>query len=546
MFYNYFASIFRASIFILLIIQVPGIAQIDYNTLTGAKKGVVDTLGIETSRKISQETAELLEREIDPEKYIVGPEDVFRISVIATKPQEFSAKISPEGKLLLKGSGIVDLKGKTLAESYNLIKDVLRKTYRSDEIYVILEEIRRFKVVVTGKVVRNGIVPASAVLRVSEVIDKTGGLVFESSLRYIEILRSDGTIVPVDLLKFYAFKGENDNPTVLGGDLIKVPPKSEKYSIQILGDVNNPGEFEFVEGDSLSHLISFAQGFTKSAFLDSIEVARFTPTGVNRFFLDLSSWRDKKLINGKLQNNIALQAGDRVFIRKTVNWFNNKYAVIDGEIKFPGKYPIQENAETLTDLIERAGGVTEDASLSLSEFIRQSEIGYIDPEILRIAEILPSERSKQEKSYYEARVREKRGAMAIDFENAIGNPGSKDNIAIKHRDSIVIANAKNLINVQGHVYNPGLVRYNPDHDYEDYIKLAGGYSYQADKGEVFIVKPRGEQFRAGNKDYKITAGDVILVPPKEKIPFSEQFSDVVQVVFQLSTIIIIVVDLLSR
>ena len=50
------------------------------------------------------------------------------------------------------------------------------------------------------------------------------------------------------------------------------------------------------------------------------------------------------------------------------------YAIITGEVKYPGKYSIEKDVDKVGDLIRRAGGFTKDADVTNIEFIRQEEL----------------------------------------------------------------------------------------------------------------------------------------------------------------------------
>lgn len=534
----YKISIFTAISILLLTIVSPLHSQFERNRLSGAKKFALDTLATKMGKEIGKEATGILEKEIEPGRYIVGPGDEFSVSIILEEPIELNLEISPEGKMLIPSAGMVDLKGLTLEEANREIIKQIKKFYRTNEIYILLSDVRKFKVAISGEVSKPITVTASAADRVSEIIDKTGVLKFESTERNIYLYRDD-EIIPVDLLRYYLLNDEDANPFVLGGDLIKIKPRSEENLIVIDGEVNSPGEYEFKEGDSLSTIIRFAMGFKKSAFLDSVEYIRtiVTPTGarLDIRYIDLNEWAEIENVK-EFENDIKLQSGDRIYVRESPDYSPGHYAIILGEVKFPGFYPIVENSDKVYELISRAGGFTEYASLERAEFIRQKDIEEEDPEIERLKNTPPSEMSESESQYFQARIREKPGVMAINFKKLLMDPASEDNIYLVHEDSIYVPAKTNFINVQGRVNNPGMVSYKPELTYLDYIELAGGYSYRADEDETLINKPKGGQYLASDMDYIIEPGDVILVPSEKDVSAADIFRDVLTIATQLFTI----------
>ena len=531
-------KLIKAIILAFLVLPFVTYAQVENYEFSSAKPGVLDTLARETSQRIVSEAEGLLEKEIDPEKYILGPGDKFKISVISSRTRKYELSISPSGKMMIPDVGIVDLKDKTLAEGEKAIIKKINKVFRTRNIYVILFDVRKFKVSISGAIKKSSIVPATAVDRVSEIIEKAGGLKPDGSLRNIKVFRSGyDEPINVDLIKFFKIGYDNANPTVLGGDRIIVPKISEKHTIAIRGEVPFPGEYEYVKGDSLSTLIKFANGFFQTSFLDSVEFARLDYDGeVVSTFLDLREWRDKILSNQPLPGDFPLQNGDRIYIRKDPRWNPPGEVIIEGEVIYPGKYSIDGVNTRVADIIRKAGGITSKGSLEAAFLIRQSEIGTIDPEMDRLSRIPMGEMSESEYKYYQARLNEKKGVMAINFVKLMEDYNADDNIILKARDSIIVPEKKYFVSVQGRVNNPGLVVYKPEYTYLDYINAAGGFGFRSDESGTMIVKSKGQQFDAESMNYRIVAGDYILVPPKKDIGWGQIAMTALTVVAQIVAI----------
>jgi protein involved in polysaccharide export with SLBB domain len=524
-------------------------AQVDYENMSAAQKDKLDTLAFKRAIEISEKAAGLLEREIDPEKYILGPNDILRIAVLTgTKKPEFETVVSPEGLLLIKDVGIIDVKDKSLAEAKEIIIKKIKNVYNTDEIYITLYELKEFKVTVSGSIKKPISVSATSVDRVSEVIEKAGGLKYNASYRNIVLIRkNEEEPIYVDLIKFFLIGEESANPTVMGGDLIIIPPISENNTIEITGEVRSDGEYEYVETDSLSTLVKYAQGFLPSAKLDSVTIARMSGKGasLNLIYVDLTKWEDKIFINSSLENDIPLIPGDRVIVKRSEQWQEPYYVKILGEVVYPGKYPILSNDDRIRDLILRAGGFTDEASIEAVEFIRQQEKERKDIEMERLRKIPANEMSKAELRYYRARSNERKGLMAVDFEKIMEDPDSQDNITLVNKDSIIVPQKKDYVNIQGRVVNPGNVKYVEGATYLDYVALAGGFGFRADESETFIRKSKGEIFLASDMNYEIEPGDVILIPPEEEVSFMEVFTTSITIIAQLATIAGVIVALMN-
>lgn len=516
-------------------------------SITGAEnKFAIDTLAVERAAKNAQESIGIVERAINEEEYQLGPGDELTINILTYEPIKLSIKIGPDGNLLIPGIGALNLNDKILKDAKAEISKKIISAFPDTESFISLTDLKKFKVRVSGSVSKSQIITASAADRVSEIIDRAGGLNFDASIRNIKLFRtSENKVINVDLEKFYKMADESSNPYVRGGDHIRVNPENPDLFIQAAGAlVIEDLQVEFAEGDSLSTLVKLAQGFLPSAKIESIEFSRYNndTKSINKEIIDLSAWKDLNLFgNLPLKGDFALKPGDRIFVREQFKWLEKDYVVIEGEVKYPGKYSINDGEIHLSEIIKFAGGLTNQASLISAQIIRQEELDQKDEELDRLSRTVPSEMSESELRYYQVRIREKRGAMAVDFPKAINEPYSDNDILLNNRDSIVIPRIKNYINIQGRVASPGAIPFKKGYTYLDYIELAGGFTSRADENETFVTKSTGEQFLADEENYVLEPGDVILIPPKPETDFwpvfFEWFTFVTQIVTVASVII---------
>ena len=56
---------------------------------------------------------------------------------------------------------------------------------------------------------------------------------------------------------------------------------------------------------------------------------------------------------------------DIVHVRPDPNSYKSRSVTISGFVNYPGKYPISSSNEKITDIINRAGGITEEAHQNL-------------------------------------------------------------------------------------------------------------------------------------------------------------------------------------
>ncbi len=483
------------------------------------------------------EGEQILEKSIDPEKYVVGTGDVLSINLWGEINLGYQLRITPEGTLLIPRVGSVEVSGKSLEEAKRIVQEAVLKSYKNVEVTITLVGLRKFKVSVAGALKTPGIYSVFSNTRVSEVIAAAGGFLENSSLRNIRVAHSDGTVSKADVFRFWRIGDRTNNPYVLGGDLIFVPTREMNVNTcGIYGAVKSPSEFEYSPEDSLLDLINLAYGLTMDADFLQADVIRFNPDQrtTRTISIDLES-----LISGNgPQSNVALMPDDRVFIRTIPDFRKKEQVSVKGEVSCPGVYVIEEDRTKLSEVITKAGGFTQDASLPEAEFFRPFSV--VDPEFERLKNIPVADMTKSEYEYFKLRARERPGRVAVDFEKLFGLGKNEYDIVLKSGDIITIPPRSMVVNVSGCVVSPGLVPYESGEDYKYYIKRAGGLSWKARKGRIQIVKGlTGERFRP-SKSRKIDPGDTILVPEKPERNYWVFLKDTMMVLGNLATIYLVV------
>jgi protein involved in polysaccharide export with SLBB domain len=486
----------------------------------------------------SAESAGLLEGAIDPKQYLLGPNDEVTLTIWTGNSIQQTLVVTPEAKLIVDRVGEIDVRNKTLAEAKGLVRDAVTKVYRVNDISLSLSHMRVFKVNVLGAVGYPGPVAATPASRISEVIELAGGATPLASKRKVYVTRN-GARMAVDLLPYYTQGILEANPFVQGGDVVWVGVQDGKDVIVIQGAVSRPGEFPFKSGDSISSLIRYAFGFTADAFTDSIEVVSTDTNGeIGR--------RDyvRALPDGSIRGDRPLQPGDRVYVRARPNYLETHRVVVTGQLRRPGSYAIESRKTTLREIIERAGGFTEDAAIADARLTRRTAIER-DPYLDQIRQIDPEKRTPSEVEYFRTKSLERPGEMTVNFTRLMAGD-ERENITLVGEDSLWVPSQKDYITLSGRVKNPGNVIFQSGRTYRDYVELAGGYGWRADDGETRIIKARsGDTFLASSDDYVLEPGDQIFVPEEPAGDFWEGFTQVVTVAAQLLTIVAVVISISS-
>ncbi len=466
---------------------------------------------------------------VDPNEYIVGPGDKIFVSINGLEEIPLSLRINHDGILYIPKVGGVDLNNTNLTEAKRKILEAINKYYKNVDVFVSLINIRKIKVSLLGDVVK----PASFVLagnsRLMDLISHSEGLKKTADYRNIKIISKDSIIKKYDLLSFIRLGNKGNNPLLRDGDMVLIDKVDKTVSIE--GEIKFPGIYEFVEGETIINFIKLSGGLLNDARTDTIEVVRFEPDGKS----EESSYYSYDELSA---NQKILKNKDKILIRAIPNYFDEKFVKIAGYVKYPGYYKIVENQTTLVDVIGEAGGFRKEASLADASLTRTIGSKVEDPEYERLKTIPRADMTDDEYNYLKAKSRQRVGRVVVDFVELFKKGDLLENITLRKGDSVYVPEARNYIILLGQVVNPGNIIYDPKLTVEDYIQLAGGFGWRAEKGDVRVIKANtGEWIDADDID-SLEAGDTIWIPETPPGPkFWDVFTTSLTILGQVASII---------
>lgn len=466
---------------------------------------------------------------LDENEYRVGPGDEFLIVISGVQELTFKLTIDSEGFLYIPKFGTVDLRNKNLAESKNIIIQKLNKSFRDVEYYISIISFRKIKVSLVGDVKKPTTHILSSNSRLLDLIKSSAGINVSANIRNIIIKSKDGFSQSVDLLSFLRIGDFNDNPYLREGDVVIID-RVEKI-VTINGQVKYPAFYEYKDGETVNELISLAGGLLFNAKKDSIEIISFADDGKNQFSQYYSY---DEIVN----NRIKLKFGDQVIVRVIPEYFISQYVTIKGKVKYPGLYKIIKDKTKLSDIVKEAGGFLEDASLVDASLIRVEKDSTSDPEFERIRLIPRADMTDDEYDYLKSKSRQRGGKIVVDFEKLFLKNNLGEDVILKRGDEIIIPEKKNYIVIIGQVVKPGNIIYNPGFAVEDYIQIAGGFSWRALEGDVRVIKVNTGEWVDADDVEALDPGDTIWVledPPGPK--FWDVFTTSLSVLGQIAAII---------
>src|SRR5690606_38389625 len=240
--------------------------------------------------------------------------------------------------------------------------------------HIIVEEIlNRYanRVEIEGAVFRPGKYALTEGLTLKELIQRADGLKEDAFMAraYINRLKPDNTqeLITVNLNELMA-GNESSNYVLQREDRVIISSifdLREEYTVSIGGQVRRPGQFPYVEQMTLGSLIQMSGGLAEAANTEVVDAARRIRKNVNEPDSVLSELVQLRFNNREeaLQSDFQLEPFDVVSVQTSTGYQVQRMVRIEGEVKYPGQYVLLKKNETISDLIRRAGGVTEFAYL---------------------------------------------------------------------------------------------------------------------------------------------------------------------------------------
>ena len=383
------------------------------------------------------------------------------------------------------------------------------------------ELVSRFKnkISIKGAVYRSGIYQLDGETNtIKALINKAEGLMPDAFTNrgILNRERDDRSLEMLSVDIEGILKGTVPDVALRNNDELYIPSKydlSDAGTLTISGEVADPCTIVYAENMTLEDLIIRAGGLLESASLARVDVIRRVKNAnatvaaeeISKMFS--FSVKDNYVIEG--ENGFKLQPYDEVIVRRSPSYNNSRYVNITGEINFPGKYPLTKREERLTNLLEKAGGVTDYAYLKGARLVRRVN----KEELARMKSALRSSMSRTDSILVDTLDAKTTYYVAINLDKAINDPGSVYDVVLREGDELTLPVYPSTVRVDGSVLSPNEVTYEPGKSVSYYIEQAGGYSDNAKKRKKYMIAMNGHIYKASGRT-KVEPGAEIIVPQK--------------------------------
>nr|WP_319536003.1 SLBB domain-containing protein [uncultured Vibrio sp.] len=343
-----------------------------------------------------------------------------------------------------------------------------------------------------------------------------------------EITRED-----LDVLK------QNTRRTLLAPVLLQLQQQSKlglaPQIAEVFGEVKHPGRYPITPRMTVSTLLEAAGGLTYNAFTINAELARTVINNIDeRAYIDVERIDLRKAIQGSTAADAIIAGRDRLNILEKPSVKLQSTVTLQGEVRFPGTYTVRQG-ETLGELLERAGGLTEFAHPQGAIFTREALRLQEQKLLNEYAADMRAETAKKTfradtnlgsiisdpdktlKFVEEASRSKALGRMVVQLNRIIKDERSAD-FMLEDGDFLFVPTFRNTVSIMGEVQVPITYLLDNKLDVDDYLNKAGGAKKQADEDRIFVIRADGSVYKPtsgywfGNNNEELSAGDTIVVP----------------------------------
>jgi polysaccharide biosynthesis/export protein len=457
-------------------------------------------------------------------------------------------------------------------------------------------------VVLSGHVFRPGSFEYHDGLRLTDVLDSFDELRANADRHYIMIRREvppeeKVEVISADLVRALRARGSAADPALQPRDRIIVfelsagrsrivapivrdlelqgTPDKPAQVVSIGGRVEAPGRYPLEPAMRVSDLIRAGGSLEDSSYVGEAELTRYEVVDGNARQTALVPVDLAAIRRGDAAADLQLKPYDQLVIKVMPQWDEPGTAVLKGEVRYPGRYPIRRG-EVLSSVVRRAGGLTDlafpDGAVFIREELKKREKEQIeiltnrlqsDLAALSLQAIASSASNANstgaagagqgllvgQQLLSQLRDTKPVGRLVIDIDRVMKDtPGATGDVILRDGDVLLIPKRNQEITILGevqsptsHVFESGLTR-------DDYIAKSGGATQKADRKRIYVVRANGDVVAGNRRGWfrrsrteEMRPGDTIVVPlDTERVRALPLWQAVTTIIYNLAVAVLAV------
>lgn len=411
------------------------------------------------------------------------------------------------------------------------IKDVYKNEYniyqpQHGDIIEIGKVLDRFanKITLTGAVYRPGLYELSQELTLSKLISNADGLTPDAFTQRGIIKRTNDdyskemlSFNPVDIIA-----GKQKDIELKKNDEVEIglsKDYKQEYTVSIQGEVKKPNTYPYYQDQTLKDLIFSAGGYTDASTIERIEIA--SRIDLDKYdaksadlatVINIASQKDLDLKG----TDVKLKPWDIVTVRIKPGYKSQVKVRIEGEVAYPGTYILANKNEKVSNLIARAGGLTNSA-FNKGVYITRTNKASILKDTTDIYFKKLKSQIKDSGSSVASEYVNPTFKIGLNIDKLLADSSSLENIYLQEDDVVNVPKQKREIKVNGEVLFPTEVVYVEGQNLKYYIERAGGFTDNAAKKRVIVLNANGVAAKTKKflffKTYpKVEEGSEVFVP----------------------------------
>jgi len=280
---------------------------------------------------------------------------------------------------------------------------------------------------------------------------------------------------------------------------------------------------------------------------DYAALQRLNPVDLSTALIPFSL--GKAVLEGDESNNLELRAGDivTIFSQRDISVPVTRQTMlvrVEGEVRIPGIYKVQQGV-TLREILERVGGLTENAYLYGTQFTRESARLEQQVALDRItmemeaqieqksiattrsspenAASIAAQSASQQALVRQLRAAKASGRVVLQLKPNDNSLAALPSLVLEDADHVLVPPQGQMVSVVGSVYNQSSFLYRKGSTVGDYIRQSGGGNATADLRHALLVRADGsvlghtslfKHFGESFSSMRVLPGDAIVIPAK--------------------------------
>ena len=453
-----------------------------------------------------------------PKDYVIGPGDKLKIEYYGNNKDQYEGYVSRSGFFKLPILGPVNLLGLEFSKAEDFIKAKVSNELIGTEVFLSLSELKSINVYVVGAAYKPGTYTVGGLASLTNIIFSTGGPNEEGSLRNIKVKRNGETVRDFDFYDLLLLGDTSNDVRLQDGDTVFYPLIED--TVRIDGAVQRPGIYEINPQETLQNLMRLS-GF-KNLNNSKIEFSRFNNSTNTREVVIYDDINDI--------SKVVLKQGDSINILTNAK-INISNIYLSGEFLYPGYYDIS-SGETISDVIQKAGGFTGYAYPEAAVFTRESVKEQQKESFIKTAQSLErslidavSGGSQIDGDAYNAinqfietlKETDPIGRQVVTIDEYSLSTDPKSDFSLQDGDTLFVPKRSSSVSVVGEVLNSTTHLFDESLTIDDYIELSGGTTDGADLSKIFVILPNGRSVTYKRKlfsneiDNQLLPGSTIVI-----------------------------------